>query len=87
MPAVSVGTSSRRPGIFASSLRRAASALSGIGYEDGGLARFQIHHSISAKTYDLRYLITPEFETELECLVGDSDEAVAATRRRCGRDI
>ncbi|MDY3562777.1 HEAT repeat domain-containing protein [Gemmata sp. JC673] len=63
--------------VFTSSLRGAATSLSQLGYEDGGMARMHVHYSVSPKSADLRYLITPPFEAALEALIGDADEEVA----------
>jgi hypothetical protein len=63
--------------VFAASVRTAAAALSHLGYEDGGRARLHVHMSVSPNSADLRYLLTPPFEAELEQLIGEADTEVA----------
>jgi hypothetical protein len=64
-------------GLFRRSVRRAAAVLSGMGSEDGGLARYEVFTNVSPPSADLRYLITPAFEREIERLIQDEDEEVA----------
>lgn len=63
--------------VFTASLKGAAAALSQLGDDDRGMARERVHYSVSPKTGDLRYLITPPFEAALEALIGDTNEEVA----------
>src|SRR5262249_30189496 len=64
--------------LFAQSVRKAAGNLSGMGYNDGGLGRYEVFASVSPRSADLRYLITPAFEVEVERLIQDKNEEVAS---------
>jgi hypothetical protein len=63
--------------LFGESARKAADKLSGMGYDDGGLGRYEVFASVSPKSADLRYLTTPAFEVEVERLLQDKNEEVA----------
>lgn len=63
--------------LFAESARKAADKLAGMGYDDGGLGRYEVFASVSPKSADLRYLITSPFEVEVEGLIQDKNEEVA----------
>ena len=70
---IAIGTSAAAK-MFARSANAAAMKIVDLGWEDGGIKRWQVFNSISPLTADLRHLFTPVFEKLVrEWLVSTSD--------------
>jgi hypothetical protein len=62
--------------LFVASARQAAVAMKQLGYGNNGLPRLEVHLSISPKSADIRYLITPAFVAALETLITNASTEV-----------